>query len=490
MKLLLVYPEIQSSVTNTATYSLPLGLGAVATFCRHTFGDTLDVKILDGSMMTHAEQIVEQEQFQPHIAGFSPTIASMANAYALAQRAHEAGALVLFGGVNSTNLWRQMLTNRKFIDAVVLFEGEEAMVEIVRRQMSHASGNDLFSGIPNLAFRDVNGKVVGPEKIRVFSLDELPDIDYTLFDLTRYFRQTESRGFGRAVSYYAGKGCAKRSTAKLQSLYKIGEYTRCVQAMNTCSFCGRNELGFRTLPANRETALLHQLHDIHGVRGFFNVQDTVSLHCEEPVGLEDSWFRLFIGVESITSCNVTRLQHRYGSKLIFQAGVESASPSVRRSMGKTVITEDELISKVEMLEKQNIQLHASFIFGGRTETVESMHATARLAQRLADFPNVTWILISPQIVLPGSPDYHRLLKMPGMQTKWRNVDIIDIADISRDFIKHFAPELTRERVLEEIRTVFADICAKTTERRLVLDIKGVLADEEEAVNPRRYYCDR
>lgn len=490
MRALFIYPEIQSSITNTATYSLPLGLGAVATFCRQIFGDRLEVKILDGSMMTHAEQLTELDSFQPEIVGFSPTIASVNHAYTLAKQAKDAGALVLFGGVNSTNLWHQMLANCGFIDAVVLFEGEEAMAEVVRRRLAKISGDALLSGIPNVAYRDANGTVIGPEKVRVFGLNELPDIDYALFDLPRYFKQTELRGFGRAVSYYAGKGCAKRSTTRLQSVYQIEEYTRCVRLMNTCSFCGRNEPGFRTLPADREADLLRQLHDVHGVRGFFNVQDTVNLHCEESVELDDSWFRLFIGVESITRRNIARLQHRYGSNLIFQTGVESVSPSVRRSMGKVAVTENGLLAKVEMLSKHNIQLHASFIFGGRNETVKSMQATAKLARHLADFLNVTWILISPQIILPGSPDYRRLLKMPGMRAKWGNVDIIDIADISRDFIKHFAPELTREKVLEEIGSVFEDIRAKTPNRKLVLDIKGVMANEEASVNPRRYYCDR
>lgn len=488
--MLLVYPEIQSSATNTATYSLPLGLGAIATFCRRIFGDEIEVKILDGSMMPHEEQATKLKAYQSDIVGFSPTIASMPNAYALAKMAHETGATVVFGGVNSTNLWRQMLTNRPFIDAVVLFEGEEAMAEVVLRQMSGKRGADLFAGVSNIAYRNDNGVVVGPEKVRVFGLEELPDIDYTLFDLPRYFQQTEKRGFGRAVSYYGGKGCAKRSTAQLRTMYEVGEYSRRVRAMNTCSFCGRNELGFRTLPPDREANLLRNLHGQHGVRGFFNVQDTVNLHCEVPVRLDDSWFRLFIGVENITPTNITRLQRRYGNNLILQAGVEAALPQMRRTMRKSTFTETALLAKVEMLARKKIQLHASFIFGGRGETVKSMHATAELARRLADFPNVTWILISPQIILPGSPDYHRLLERSEMREKWGNADFIDIADINRDFLRHFAPELSRERVLDEIKLAFADIRSRTLNRRLVLDIKGVLADEEMAISPRRYYCDR
>lgn len=483
MKVLFVYPEIQSSVTNTATYSLPLGLGAIATFCHRVSSDKLETKILDGSMMTHAEQLKELKNFSPDVVGFSPTIASMGNAYLLAQEAHEAGALVVFGGVNSTNLWKQMLTNRSFIDAVVLFEGEEAMAEIIRRWQS---GSKYFVGIPNVACRDNDGNVIGPKKIRVFSLDELPDIDYSLFDLSHYFRQTEERGFGRAVSYYAGKGCVKRGQKELRSAYLATDYSALVASMDTCSFCGRNELGFRCLPPERESRIIRELHDQYGVQGFFNVQDTVNLHCQEPIGLEDSWFRLFIGAESITAENIAILQHHYGSNLILQVGIEAATPEMRRAMGKAPIS--DIFAKVGMLEQNNIQLHASFIFGGRGETLGSMKATANLARKLADYKNVTWILVSPQIILPGSPDYRHLLKMPGMQEKWKNADLSSIPEISRDFLYYFTSGLTREMVLEEIRSTFADIRAKTPNRRLVLDIKGVIEEEEQNIFPRRYYC--
>lgn len=486
MKVLFVYPEIQSSVTNTATYSLPLGLGAVATYCKKIFGDEMEIKILDGSMMTHTEQVAELEKFQPDFIGLSPTIASMGNAYLLASRAKELGAVVMFGGVNSTNLWRQMLKNRPFIDAIVLYEGEEAMAEILRRWRSGKKGDKMFRDTPNAAYRINRGEVIGPKKIRVFSLEELPDIDYSLFDLPKFFIQTEERGFGRVVSYYGGKGCFKRSRLSLQNEYIAMEYDQIVRQMKTCTFCGRNELGFRCLSPERECTVLHHLHDDYGARGFFNVQDTVNLHVDVPVGLDDSWFRLFIGAENITPKNIRRLQHRYGPHLIFQAGIETATPEMRRALGKTPITSQEIFAKVKLMEQKGIQLHASFIFGGRGETVSSLKATAKMAKQLADYPNVTWILISPQLILPGSPDYRSLLTMPGMDKKWGKEDLINLVKINRDFLRFFTPELTRKKILEEIKSVFAEI--KKTGNRAVLDVKGVVPHEEEEIQPRREYC--
>jgi radical SAM superfamily enzyme YgiQ (UPF0313 family) len=486
MRLLLVYPEIQSSVTNTATYSLPLGLGSLATYCRRIFGEGLSIKILDGSMMSHQDQKVELERFQADVVGFSPTLASQGNAYELAELAHDLGAVVLFGGVNSTNLWRQMLTNRNFIQAVVLFEGEEAMAEILSRWQNGKRHDELFSDIANVAYRRQDNEVIGPARIRVIPLAELPDIDYSLFDLAPFFVQTVSRGFGRAISYYAGKGCAKRSLAALLPVYDAAEYRAKVQSMRTCSFCGRNELGYRCLPPDHERRLLHQLYDEFGVRGFFNVQDTVNLNCEELIGLDDAWFRLFIGAESITPENIRRLEARYGPKLILQAGVEAATPEMRRSLGKSPLNEKDLFDKVELMERKRIQLHASFILGGRNEITASMSATTKMARRLADHSNVTWILISPQLILPGSPDYRQLLEQPGMLDKWGKADLIDLPEIHRDFLHFFAPGLTRNGILEEIQSTFSDI--KQTSSRAVLDVKGVMPPEEEFIQPRRGYC--
>jgi hypothetical protein len=98
MKLLLAYPEIECSVTRTSTYSVPLGLGSIGTYCKQKLGDSLDVKILDGSMMSHEEQSQETVQYKPDVIGINSTIGSQANAYEIAKLAKDNGSLVLFGG--------------------------------------------------------------------------------------------------------------------------------------------------------------------------------------------------------------------------------------------------------------------------------------------------------------------------------------------------------------------------------------------------------
>jgi len=493
MKMLLVYPEIESSNTNTSTYSLPLGLGSIGTYCRkrfEKFGCSLDVKILDGSMMTHEEQLEAVKQYKPDLTGINSTIASQRNAYEIGQLAKGLDSKVIFGGVNSTNLWQSMLRNRDFIDGVVLYDGEIPMFVILNRlKEMELIGTDSFIGIPNLAYRDSKGDIHEPSStIRIPALGELPDIDYSLFDMDRFLGQTRKRGFGKAVTYYAGKGCAKRGGITLKDSYAYEEYNNLVSSMDVCTFCGRNELGMRNLSESREAGIIRELHEKYGVTGFFNVQDTVNLQNTSPIGLSDSWFRLFIGAENITPENIRKLKQRYGPNIIFQAGIEAANPQMRHVYGKKATDLGDLISKVELMRDEGIQLHASFILGGRGETKESMSKTTEVARILGDYDNVTWILISPQLILPGSPDYKALLQMPRMHKKYAGQDLIDIVEINQDFLGQFTPGLTRQDVVDEIKMTFDDI-RKKGRADLVLDVKGVVAGEEDYINPNRPYAE-
>jgi len=492
MKLLLVYPEIEASNTNTSTYSLPLGLGSIATYCKKMLGDLLEVRILDGSMMPHEEQLRVVRDYKPDLTGINSTIASQKNAYEIGQSAKEYGSKVIFGGVHSSatwdsgksGMWKNMLQNRDFIDGVVLYDGE-IPVSIILKRLKMAR---YFREIPNLAYKDSDGQIHPPNSIYIPSLDELPDIDYSLFDLERFFEQTQKRGFGKAVSYYAGKGCAKRGCVNLKHSYSFEEYAQLVDSMDVCTFCGRNELGLRNLDEEREARIVRDLHEKYGVTGFFNVQDTVNLRNKSPIGLNGCWVRVFIGTESITSGNIKKLKQRYGLNLIFQAGIEAANPQMRQVYGKKATDLGDLIAKVEMMRDEGIQLHASFILGGRGETKDFMHRTIDVARRLADYENVAWLLISPQLILPGSPDQKAFLQMPKMHRKYAEQDLIDIVGISQDFLRYFTPCLIRPKIIEEIKTLSDDV-RKKNRKDLVLDVKGVDNEEEAYINPIRGYVE-
>ncbi|MFH1588995.1 MAG: hypothetical protein ABIB43_00315 [archaeon] len=483
MKLLLVYPANEYSTTNTATYSLPLGLGSIATYAKQKLND-LEIKILDGSIMSHQEQEKELEKFKPDVAGFSPTMASQGNAKKLAKQSKELNSMVFFGGVNSTNLWFNNLKNNDFIDGVFLYEAEIGFFQALNRLKEYQiMGPEAFGGIQNLAHRDSHNNIIPPKNINIPSLSDIPNINYSIFDLDTHFKETIKKGFGKGVTYYGGKGCSKRGNMKLKSIYTYEEYNELIKNMNTCTFCGRNELGFRTITEKREEEVIKELNENYGVDWFFNVQDTVNLENKHPVGISPA-YRFFIGLENVTEKSIEILKQRYGEKLIFQVGIEAATPEMRKVYGKKETNNEDIYKKTELMKKNNIELHASFILGGRGETEESMEETVRIVKRLSEYNNVTWILISPQLILPGSPDHKAFLQMPLMNKKYCWQDHINLEEISSDFMQYFTPSLTRKRVVETIANTFSSIKRK---ENLVLDVKGVTAEEENYIGPRRSY---
>ncbi len=159
---------------------------------------------------------------------------------------------------------------------------------------------------------------------------------------------------------------------------------------------------------------------------------------------------------------------------------------MRQVYGKKSTDAEDLAAKVQLMREEGIQLHASFILGGIGETKEMMHQTTETARMLAEYDNVTWILISPQLILPGSPDYKALLTRPRMHLKYATQDLIDIVEINQDFLRQFTPDLTRPEIIEEIKRTFDDLKRKKR-TDLILDVKGVVEEEERKINPDRTY---
>ena len=71
-----------------------------------------------------------------------------------------------------------------------------------------------------------------------------------------------------------------------------------------------------------------------------------------------------------------------------------------------------------------------------------------------------------------------------MHKKYANEDLIDIVGINTDFLKQFSPYISRSQVIEEIKQTFDDLSGR---KNLVLDVKGVVPDEESYIKPKRPY---
>jgi radical SAM superfamily enzyme YgiQ (UPF0313 family) len=93
---------------------------------------------------------------------------------------------------------------------------------------------------------------------------------------------------------------------------------------------------------------------------------------------------------------------RAGMKAVF-IGVESPNPETLQDLKKGTGV-GEILETIEMLKRNGVQIHASYIIGGLHETAHSIHETIRFAKKL-DTNVAQFCILTP---LPGTAIYEAL----------------------------------------------------------------------------------
>lgn len=483
IKIAFVLPPVSTSENDMARVTQPLGVASIGTYLKEQLGDKVQVDFYDG-FLDDLEIIKSGIQAGKYdFVGISPTIASYSPmTLDIATVAKESGSYVVLGGVYATNLWQNILVNQPNIDAVVLFDGEIPFGELIERQSPR--------GVSNLCYKDEE-KIVPAERVLIPEIGRLPVHIHDVLPMEKYFTKQYSSGRSgvKAVSYYGGKGCMKRGRGNPRGDYSLGEYSNLVNDMSLCSFCGRNELGFRLRDVETEDAMVKHLFQDYGVQFFFNVQDTVVLD-ERPamqdVPLDEICFRHFCSLESLNERNINLLKIRYGHNIILQVGIESPIGEMRINFGKPPFDEREIRDKLELLRRHGLQMHATYILGGPGESKDSLDLSVKsIKETVTDFQDViTWIGVSPELILPGSPDAKRFLSVPELGRTFSQADVYDIQEMNDLFLKHFSSGLRRRDILDAIREIFGTL--RKSAPNTCLDGKGLrIPDEVDYVHPYR-----
>jgi anaerobic magnesium-protoporphyrin IX monomethyl ester cyclase len=99
-----------------------------------------------------------------------------------------------------------------------------------------------------------------------------------------------------------------------------------------------------------------------------------------------------------------------GAKSVF-IGVESSSTETLEALNKGIDVEGT-VQAVEMLKRNGLEIHASYILGGLHDTVKTIHDTIRFAKRL-DTNVAQFCILTPY---PGTAIYEQV---KGRISKWR-----------------------------------------------------------------------
>jgi radical SAM superfamily enzyme YgiQ (UPF0313 family) len=172
------YPEkfFQSQIMDCYP---PLGILSIASYLK-TLCNDMEVEVLDASISSQEEV---ESAIGADVVGISVTVGTYKNALRVAEKAKGMGARVVLGGPYASVLADQILLNRKFVDCVVVGDGEEAFFRYVI--------GDPLAEIKNLVFREEGHIVRTP--MQSLDLDRLPQINYEFVDVSKYLGNFRKR---------------------------------------------------------------------------------------------------------------------------------------------------------------------------------------------------------------------------------------------------------------------------------------------------------
>jgi radical SAM superfamily enzyme YgiQ (UPF0313 family) len=358
--------------------------------------------------------------------------------------------LVVGGGEHFTGLPDESLETSP-VDVLVLGEGEETFVELLRTYagfLADRAGDagdtarnvERWAGeMPGLSFRkyDADGKPAlqhNPRRNRIRDVDEIPLPAWEMFDVTGYDDRRLINGvrLGRTMPILATRGCPYQ-----------------------CTYCSSPNM-WTTRWVARDPKLVAD--EIEGyVRDFgaknFPFQDLTAImkrkwvveFCNEIIGrkLDITW-QMPTGTRcEVVDPEVADLLRRSGG-VSLNFAPESGSARVREKVAKQM-TAESLFGAVEAAISQKLNVTIFFVLGFPGDTVEDMRETAQWAAKLARL-GVEDIAPGFYFPIPGTKLFKEL------QAKGK-------ADLTEDLI--LWPIFVQDRWLTENRNFSETLSART-----------------------------
>ena len=388
MKILLVNPAPTGTLKATGVLFPPLGLLYIAA---HAEKEGHQVAVRDLAVRRKEEDI----DFKKYdVVGISTDTTRHRQALQLARRAKASGCTVVMGGPHPGYVDEEILSTRR-VDFVVRGEGEITFSALVA---ALENKNGQFDSIQGISFRSNGGLVRSAPRPFIKNIDGLPLPARHLINMDDYRR---TKFGGRDITpLITSRGCPYQ-----------------------CAFCASSHFFGKKVRARSVASILNELEEIYN-RYHFNavafVDDTFNLFPKRVIEIchgiiekkLDLWWWCLSRIDLLLrNEEMVREMVGAGAKSVF-IGVESSNPITLKELRKGINVE-ETVQTVEMLKRNGLEIHASYILGGLHDTVEMIHETIRFAKRL-DTNVAQFSILTPY---PGTAVYE---EVKDRIFKWRS----------------------------------------------------------------------
>ena len=309
---------------------------------------------------------------------------------------------VAWGGVHPSLLPEQTLEN-KYIDFVVVGEGEETFLELVNTLKKNVGYTMSHILNPQGEFIDLN---------------KLLEIPYHLISVENYIeKKSYATGKpGRDIALYTSRGCPHR-----------------------CGFCYNKEFNkrkWRGKSAEKVVQEMKKLIKDYRINSFEIEDDEFFVDIERARKICELIIKENLDIEIFTSCRVNYVANSMDDKylkLLYRAGfrtlafgVESGSERMLDLMHKD-ITIEQVFETIRRLKKAGINSKYYFMAGFPSETIEDLYKTTDLIQKMKQLdPQIripAWRVFTPY---PGTDLYELAIKEgwkpPQTLEEWADYD--------------------------------------------------------------------
>lgn len=372
MKILLAYISGMANRRDPYINLLPTGLCSLQARLREAGFDSV---IGNFSGWSDAAIIRQLAALKPDVAGISQWTHNRHASLALAQlvRKENPRCTVIMGGAHATFCYDAILRDQSPVDCVVLGEGEDTLLEIVR----HLDNGDSWRDVNGIAYRSDAHIVVTPQRLPLDDLDNLPmaaaSLEFSLgIDL---LQQAEfiltARGCPAGCHFCSSPAFWKRKV-RFRSPAKIVEEITYI----------RDRFGLIYFSLRDETFTADRTRVIEFCRLLVERRIFILWNCQSRVTALDEELLVWM--------------KQAGCECI-QLGVESGSTRMLSRLGKTITpVQAELAAK--MIRKVGINLSVYLISDIPGETEEDIGQTIDLIRRMR--PDDGYV--SPLAYFPGT----------------------------------------------------------------------------------------
>jgi len=427
-KIALIWPNHHRKSTNPLTPLWALSLG---TYLKEKIPD-IKIRILDGQIISSGVILKKISQFKPDIVGISLSYCYYKKALMFAKKAKSLGAKVVFGGNYAAATKKEILQNRGpysndyCVDAVIQRDGEKSFYEYVVGKQSNR--------INNLVYQTKRGIKENP--IELLDLDSLPILDRNLLNLEYYLEG--QRRFRKGV-------LGERKIRRLNFYFEKGCWWR--EKTGGCIFCSSIETPLRL----RNPKIFAK--EINDLVFKYNI-DHIKIDGEDFLA-DEQWFKNFVKfyqpylikynsakfmpflsfstrADRITDDNIKMFKKINVRSIFigFESGDQECLVAIKKGISLATIKKT-----ISLLNKYQIWLTGSFIFGLPGETSKAIQRTLSLIKKISLLDCTLRISFQMFTPLPGSLSWQMFIKKTG--SKYVGKDLIDWNEARKDWLRYF-----------------------------------------------------